>query len=261
MNTRLPNSWRWVALLITSVLPPAQAEEADKPRYTLPEGRGWSVCEGYLDVLNSEPVESPYPICKQHLNSRFKDLREPEWEEMDIQENLDIVYAIEENLGRSIRNHPNADIPEFEQWKAEFAARLKEDIRPRLRRVQLALVPDGPVETVLAYEPDLFPCDKQLAAGKPPYPGGGTYLYLVDSQNRTLDKQSAGQFSSPPRELLLYQGKPLLFSTYVGSHNVDIAGHIFIEHFKRYAPPYKSDMYFVEQRCRIRFDRPESLSH
>lgn len=247
------------SLMMAGVLPFIQAEEGSKLRYTISEGRGSSVCDGYLKVLNSIHDELAYPICEQRLSPHFKDLREPGWEILDPMQNLDAVYAIEQDLASAIRDANKNPLPEFESWKAEFAQRIKEGNVPHLRRASLKLVADGPLETVLAYESGLFACDKQLAAGQPPFPGGGAYLYLFDTQTQSLDKKSAGQFSRVPRELLIYQGRPLLFSTYVASYNADVAGHIIVKHFNRYVPPNASAIYLVEQRCRIRFDWPEKL--
>ena len=138
-----------------------------KPHFTVTEGKGWSVCENYAKFMNTLPQEEAYPVCHLKLSSDFPDLKEPDWEVMDIPSHLEVVYGIEKITTHRIFDRP---IDTFDHWKAVYEQQIRNgEVSPRLRRTHLALLDNAPVETILAYEPDRNACkDRRWGAKRTP---------------------------------------------------------------------------------------------
>lgn len=129
-----------------------QGSKTAKPRYTMPSGRGWGVCEAYLKFLNGTPADEEPPMCDLKLG-RVPGMKEPDWEVLDIEQHLEYVHQMELIIGKfEIEPEPEKD---FALWQVQRKERInKRDQKPRLRRAKVALVQGGPVETVLAYDFD-----------------------------------------------------------------------------------------------------------
>jgi hypothetical protein len=248
-----------VACIIAATLP-SMAPAADKPekvarskpRFAVVQGEGWSVCESYARFLNAQPESESLPLCHLKLSP---DLKEPNWETLDIQAHLETIYSMEYPPGRVSQN-PDEPPPPFEHWKADFGRQLQEGRTPRLRRTQLAIVEGGAVETILAYEGDRRVCG--AAVGEKLYAGwgGGERLWLWDVQENKINEfHSRLAFTSLPRHLLLFQGKLFVFwigwnrvsqpaDQFVGSIDVRQISHI----------PGSGNPYAALKRCQIGFD-------
>lgn len=238
-----------------------------KPRYTLPEGKGWSVCESYQKVLNSAPASVPPPICDLRLD-RVPGMKEPDWEVLDLDQNLEVVHQVELVLGKTnIEPEPSR---EFDKWKRQFDERRQErGQQPRLRRARLALVDGGPVETVLSYDIDMTACQREAARAKK---GAVFDSYLGLRHQLTFDEaKHRVEVGGPLRsadttgELLLYGGKPYFVVRNFGSYDLDIGGHVIFSRPESVSPrselaiKYPDQKYYSRQICRIRFDYPFPL--
>lgn len=233
-----------------------------KPRFTIPIGKGWSVCEGYTRFLNAQPESEPLPLCHPKLSPAFPDLKEPDWEEIDISSHLELTYALEKLTSPGRHDRP---VDSFEHWKPVFEQQVKSgETIPRLRRVRLALIDGGPVETILAYEPDRNACDKLVKKNGYAFEGQHPSLFIWSEREQKVDVYKSHGAFWLPNKLLLFQDKPLLFQTAWGSSQdipstrTSVAGRILIYHFLPYDEA--AQPYWNQERCQIRFDlTPEIL--
>lgn len=241
------------------------SEPKPKPRFTIPIGKGWSVCEGYTRFLNAQSESEPLPLCHLKLSPAFPDLKEPDWEEIDIRSHLELTYAIEK---LTKLRHPSQyglydrPVDSFAHWKPIFEQQVNSgDASPRLRRVRLALLDGGQVETILAYEPDRNACDKRVK--KDGYADHGLFsnLFFWNEQQQKVEDYKSYIAFGLPMELLLFQGKPLLFWTWWGDvpplNRTHVAGRIYIRHF---VSTGLTEPYSNLERCQIGFElSPEIL--
>lgn len=244
----------------------AQENSGASPRYTMPSGRGWSVCEAYLKFLNALPITEETLTCDLKVQ-QVPGMRYPVWHELDVSQNLDVIHQIEVLLGVGhIEPEPDKD---FERWKRQREARMKANgEQPRLQKAHLALAANGAVETVLSYNYDIKMCEKELRAaraGKPyAHQLGEPNFFVYDEAKRKV--LGSGYWVVLARgELVLFQGKPyyieLGFGSYDGAGTT--SGGVRI---KRLEPVTFSEvrelsipnnpLYESHELCRIRFDYP-----
>ncbi|MDD2893426.1 MAG: hypothetical protein PHF20_05810 [Halothiobacillaceae bacterium] len=222
-------------------------------RFTVTQGKGWTVCESYARYLNAQPESTPLPLCHIPRYPDFPNLKEPDWEVLDIRSNLALVYELEKLTSPSYHDRP---VDTFNHWKVVFEQQIKEGIAsPRLRRSQLKLLSDGPVETILAYEPDKDKCDRDMRRqGYADY-GSQTKLFLWDEREHHIDKSRF--YIGHAFELLLFQGRPLLFFPYWGGGMYPhFVGGIDVFQF---ISAGVGNQYGRVPRCTISFDLPETI--
>lgn len=225
-----------------------------KHRFTVTKGEGYAVCESYARFLNSLPDEEAFPICYPKLSPSFPDLKEPDWEELDISAHLELAYSIEKILSPSDHDRP---VDTFNHWKTVYEQQIRDgEASPRLRRTHLVLLDNAPVETILAYEPDRNSCEKWIK--KMRYVDANrTSLFLWDEHEQKVQAYiSSIAFAGLPRELLLFQGKPFTF--WIGwepPSSASVLGYFKVNHFKKVgAEPYANLF-----SCQINFDVPREL--
>jgi uncharacterized protein len=239
---------------LASVSEKAIVKQKMKARFTVTEGKGWSVCESYAKFLNtlSETLpEEAYPVCHLKLSSDFPDLKEPDWEKVDIPSNLELVYGIEKILSPSAHDRP---VDSFDHWKAVYEQQIRNgEASPRLRRTHLALLDNAPMETILAYEPDAC---KRYIEKYGSTDSLHTNLFLWDEKEQKIQPYiSTMAFGGVPKELLLFQGKPLTFFVGLDYPSDMVSGEVYVSHFKKVDfEPYAS-----LPRCRISFEMPREL--
>jgi uncharacterized protein YecT (DUF1311 family) len=221
-----------------------------KKRFVVTEGKGYTICESYSGFLNSLPEEESMPICHPKLSPAFPDLKEPDWEVMNISENLELVYKIEKITTHRIFNRP---IDTFDHWKAIYEQQIRSgEASPRLRRTHLALLENSPVETILEYVPDRNACKDRRWDNVT-----HTSLYIWNKHEQKLEPYiSRIAFAGLPRELLLFQGKPFTF--WIGwefPRNNNVSGELDVNYFKKVG----TETYANLPRCRINFEMPRDL--
>jgi len=223
-------------------------------RFSVTEGKGWSVCESYTKYLNTLPESEPLPLCHLKLSPDFPDLKQPDWEEMDIPTHLELVYSIEKILSPSYHDRP---IDTFEHWKTVYDQQIHNgEASPRLRRVRLALVEGGQVETILAYEPDRNACDKWIKKMKY-VDANRTSLFIWNEQVQKIEVYTSHITFGIPQDLMIFQGRALTFTSawetgFVTDKNV--AGYFDVKHFS--TATGDSDPYVNLHRCKIGFEMP-----
>jgi uncharacterized protein len=253
----------YVARLQALSLAPVKSDSKpkQKPRFTVTQGKGWTICESYANFLNTLPESEALPLCHLKLSPDFPDLKEPDWEELDIPGHLELVYAMEKLTSPCRHDRP---VDNFEHWKAVFEQQVRSgDAFPRLRRVRLALIDGGPVETILAYEPDRDSCDKAFKQYKGNYVGAWsrTSLFLWDEQGQKITEYRSHTTFFLAQELLLFQGKPFCFWPWGDGMSPDrtsFTGDIHVSYFKHI--PGDATPYANLDCCRIGFElTPETF--
>lgn len=240
---------------LTSATEKSISKQKTKPRFTVTEGKGWAVCESYAKFLNTLPESEPLPLCHLKRSPDFPDLKDPDWEEIEIPTHLELVYSIEKILSPSYHDRP---VDTFDHWKAVYEQQIRNgEASPRLRRTHLALIDNAAVETILAYEPDRYKCDKGVEKKGYAFDGALTSLFIWNEQEQKIEQAKSHIAFSIPYELMLYQGRPLLFFPYWGGGTYPrITGGIAVNHF---IATGEGTPYGHLRRCEIGFELTPNL--
>lgn len=221
-----------------------------KPRFSVTKGEGHSVCESYARFLNSLPEGDAYPVCHPKLSPDFPDLKEPDWEVIDIPTHMELVYGIEKILSPSYHDRP---VDTLDHWKAVYEQQIRDgEATPRLRRVHLALTEDGPMETILAYEPDREACAKKAKEKGYIFSAAHTSLFLWSEQAQKIQQYTNSlAFAGVPSELFLFQGVPITFWTWWNlPKGNSVSGYVDVRHFKQVGTEPYANLF----SCRIGFE-------
>lgn len=234
---------------------PPVSKQKPKPRFRVTEGKGWTVCESYVRFLNSLPQSEPPPLCHLKLSP---DLTEPDWEELDIHSHLQLVYTLEKLTSPSQHDRP---VDNFDHWKSIVEQQISTgEASPRLRRVRLALVEGGPVETILAYEPDRNSCDKEVKKNGYAFYGSRTSLFIWNERDHKIEEyMSQIAFGLLQQELLLFKGTPFTFWPSWGGvdgKTRNIEGRILVNHFIATWGGGHGNL----RRCEIGFELPSEIT-
>ncbi|MBZ0307856.1 MAG: lysozyme inhibitor LprI family protein [Anaerolineae bacterium] len=189
-------------------------------------GKGYSVCEAYLKHLQT--LTNP-PTCEAPTPPGFK---QPDWEEMDVTQHLDLAYQAEEFFLKKFGGYKH---PDFDTWRQTFLQEIHDGkINPRMRNAKVRPNDKGDA-TILAYTRDRDACHKGYGSedrqdakanrrlGLPPNPywssqgnagqlwtrQGNVHFVLPDDTPHTL-QVIVGDASRTTTDLLLYSGKPYL---------------------------------------------------
>jgi len=198
------------------------AGESDKTggeaRYRLVVGKGYSICETFLKHLNALSSDALPMVCNIRPNPNYNaetrddwDITQPVWEEMNVQKNLHLIFAAEmEYPPYSVYRHdPNKKLPIFDEWKVDFANRIKAGkLHPKIYRTQLVLNEKGGVETLIGYEPDQGRCERDIQKHDMARPGGKHIFVYNDDPEEPL-KPIRGKYGSNfLTHILSYRGRP-----------------------------------------------------
>jgi len=206
------------------------ADRAAKPEFRITAGKDTTICEAYLKHLKAMPAEGAPRFCEIWFDPKRSDFVRPQWEEINVLQNLDLVRRIE----RCCPN-PYNDIPHMPQisedmaarlrlprpgeegWAARYEALMREGFyTPRLRRTQLRLDAKEAPETVLAYHSSAGQCrpDGKYREGEDlavdtAVVGARHYLLREGGEVRPGFHGHVG--TALPGEILLFQGRPFVF--------------------------------------------------
>lgn len=209
----------FVFLILTGVLAvsAAHATEAEKkPRYSLVEGNGYTVCEAFVKNLNAFPAEEPMMACEQKIHPSHPEFTRPTWEELDIQSNLKIIYEAERLL-----LHVEAKPKPFEEWLANYQEQIKSGVaKPVLKRFIIDLNGSGP-ETLIWYERSPNRCTESWKAYQ--YIGGSNsnsgYLFILRSGSGLLEL-FGGLIGNQYRvDTIIYQGRPFFIDVFADKYS------------------------------------------
>ena len=167
--------WALFALLLLTLccalaLPPmAQAGEKQakvKPRvkYYQVEDTGWNVCRDMVKNLNKLQPSRVSFWCKLRFHPDMPQFSEPDWEELKIENNLQMIYDLEQGWNRTSDQRPS-----FAEWQAQYIHDMRagyrelrgiyggrpwhcrSPFRPCLRRAKVRFEQNGPLVTVVSY--------------------------------------------------------------------------------------------------------------
>lgn len=114
--------------------------------YVLVKGKGCEVCEAYGKNLNSFNPGNLYNMaCERKINPKFTDLKKPEWEEMDLQNNVELIKKVELFLGNYVVTSDN-----LEGWEEYIKSRI-EDEYVSIKLSHIDINNDGEKENVIKY--------------------------------------------------------------------------------------------------------------
>jgi len=118
--------------------------------YVLVKGEGIEVCEAYGENLNSFNLHSEYTMaCEREINPKFTDFKKPEWEELNIWENRELLKKVENFLGLgSSFGDPDKNPQE---WETILKERMTGMYATTIRTAQIDINNDGKKENVIEY--------------------------------------------------------------------------------------------------------------
>ncbi len=203
-------------------------------------GRGNTICEAYLKHLNSISEDWPYAACKVWVNPTRGDIRLPQWQSLDIESNLALVYQLVsfERVGSPI----------FTKWQVDYVSKLKSGkIYPSLKQLEVAFKKGEPAKTLVRYEEgnsEITGCDKNdYPIGYPIGYGNGTnsHTFILDQ-----DKNIVKQVHYSNTELLLYKSRPFFVGQTMMKTSTYINWHIYIRQ-----PDTNYDTNYIPLTCEI----------
>jgi uncharacterized protein len=178
-------------------------------------GHGYTVCESYLKHLNSLPKDWPHGACKAWVNPALGDISLPQWQSLDVESNLALVYQLV--------SFEKAEFINFAKWQADYVSKLKSGkIYPSLKQLEVSLTKGEPLQTLVRYQEgdsEMTGCDKN---DMPILSGGGTNseIFILDER-----KQPVKEVNFAYEEMLLYKKQPFFIaqrmmktSTYINWH-------------------------------------------
>ncbi len=225
------------------------------PRYRLVEGKGYSICEAYLKHLNAFPPETPPMVCNIRPNPKFSNITQPDWEEIDVNENIHLIYAAEMQYPPFSLNRydPDKSLPTFDEWKPNFDARVRAGkIKPKLYRTRLAINKKGGIETLIGYAPDPDRCERDLQN----YNSGKTrwaHIYVLnDDPNQPMKAIGGAYGSHKTTRILIYRNRP--FFAWGASEDFETWG-LGISAASPNTTFNKPKAYVLLPRCKYHFDK------
>lgn len=145
-------------------------ESDDEEEFIIVKGKGIEICELYQKNLNSfAPLHPSYLICERNFKPEFKEFSQPQWEEIDILENKELLKKIEDFVGEHRSNNP-------EEWIKE----VKWDIENRhtvMKQTKVDIDNDGKKENVIKYY-------RGICGGTRFY---GSSIVVVNNERKTID--------------------------------------------------------------------------
>lgn len=161
-------------------------------------GHGYAVCEAYLKHLNSLPKDWPHGACKAWVNPVLGDISLPQWQSLDIESNLALIYQLV--------SFEKAEFITFAKWQADYVSKLKSgQIYPSLKQVEVGLTKGEPSQTLVRYQEGdsvMSGCDNNHM----PTGSGGSTSAMIFILNE--HKQPVEQVQFAHEELLLYKNQP-----------------------------------------------------
>jgi len=224
----------------------AMAADNTKPIYRILVGEKFAVCKAYLRNLKAFGPNERDPVCDPRPHTTRQEFLEPEWEAMDVWQNIELVYKAEMSWG-IYRNHPEKH-PTYEQWHKDFEAQAKSGaIQSSLKRARIEFVQGHPV-TVIAYSRNPTSCEADFARDGASENAGHRWFFY-DGDKRLLKRDEASYGSDLAGAILLFRKRPIFVNTVV------TANEIYLWENPRQHPIYSPTI-----RCRFDVDDPAKPS-
>jgi hypothetical protein len=125
----------------------------------------------------------------------------PEWIEMPLSENLDLVCQIEHQIpGLAPQEQASSG---YDVWKTSYLQRVAgQDTKPSLRKASVQMA-NGKLEVLVAYDDGMSGCQRLEKSGRAAEGGGFYLMVLGDGEGRRLDQISGASWR---RSTLLLRG-------------------------------------------------------
>lgn len=168
-------------------------------------GKGYTVCEKYLEHLNSL---AKMPKCEVPVPPSFQ---RPDWEEVDVMQHLEWAYQAE-----TIRfsKYSWYTYPDFSTWQKEFLEEKDADrIVPAMRKVRVKPLGEGKEIAILAYTRNREGCRESARklSDKATYWSGFGYVHFLIHEapgTSLVERLERNGPATDLTEMLLYAGKP-----------------------------------------------------
>lgn len=155
------------------------------------------VCKAYEQNLNSFK-DLPYAmVCERKVNPKFTDFKKPEWKELNVWENREMVWEIDKFLFRQ-RDEDKAN------WLVRLKKRIEEN-RVSLSETLIDINNGGKIDRLLKYIfGECDPADQSDFAR----PGGRRFIVWDDEKNE-LDSQ-LNEYFRIMQDIFIYKDKVYL---------------------------------------------------
>ncbi|MFN6970464.1 MAG: lysozyme inhibitor LprI family protein [Rheinheimera sp.] len=203
-------------------------------------GHGNTICEAYLKHLNSISEDWPHAACKVWVNPTRGDIHLPQWQSLDIESNLALVYQLVsfERVGS----------PTFAKWQADYVSKLKSGkIYPSLKQLEVALKKGEPAKTLVRYEEgnsEITGCDKNdFPIGYPIGYGNRTNseIFILDQHKNIVKPVHYNGV-----EMLFYKSRPFFIRQSMMKTTDSINWHVYIRQ-----PDTSYDTNYIPLTCEI----------
>jgi len=131
--------------------------------FKLLKDTGWNVCNDLLKNYNKLLPSIESFACEIKFDPSIPQFSWPNWQELNIENYLDVIYAIESHIsfGKKLppfeiwRAQYLADMPTGLSWRRAYGGKLvRASFYPRLSQTKARFATDGRLETVLGYTRD-----------------------------------------------------------------------------------------------------------
>ena len=143
-----------------------QAKITRRATHALTEDTGWNVCRDMVKNFDLLQQSNASFACQLRFHPSMTQFSEPDWEELKIEDNWQLLYSI---LEPTLRGFWDPPIP-FAEWQAQFIHDMRagyreyttkygkgvvfrEPFHPSLRMTRVRLEQDGPLVAVVSYSP------------------------------------------------------------------------------------------------------------
>ena len=153
------------ALALQAVAQAGEKQAQVKPRvkYYQYKDTGWNVCRDMVKNFDLLQQSNASFACQLRFHPSMTQFSEPDWEELKIEDNWQLLYSIHEPTLRGFWDPP---IP-FAKWQAQFIHDMqagyieytkhgivfRDPFHPSLRMTKVRFEQDGPLVAVLSYSP------------------------------------------------------------------------------------------------------------
>ena len=231
-------------------------------------GKGNEVCELYLSYLNNLPK---MPLCEVPVPPGFQ---RPEWEYLNVMENLDWAYRAEYLINKAqVGSTREYQFPDRKSWEKELLEQARAGtLRPVMRKTRVKPLGSEEEITILAYIPDSQVCPRTR--------GGRDYQLFTYSDRESLLGRNGGyahfQISTEEdvslgikpgnllpilfasggaagAEMLFFKNIPYMIQISHGSYGGQRIENIYIYSFEKSRPPYfvyKETCFFLDNRVK-----------
>jgi uncharacterized protein len=250
-------------------------------------GRGFTMCERFLKLLNSLPRNELPPVCDIKLPPGFKEFQLAKWEPIPVPENMRLIYDMEMYLvgwgvlgdyyktkwpqyfvpkdpqiymdGKSDTDPETWRRVPYDIWLADYQERMRKgELEPRISRVRTTLNERGPID-LIRYEfvpgGDAAECRDNLAKIGGATGSDGHIFILLGNSKQPIKAIGAHPASVVKSKFLLYRGLGVFIST---EDSLD-GGFGWSMQFSVARPPShvigSDDDYFSDTRCDFRLNK------